>query len=478
VVQRRSEIADILLRRAVERINRLVKPDVTVVLGDLLDDGFSDKAPRFRRRLRQIIDLLESPTIVLPGNHDGDVDAFYRDFERPPEVMDLKGVRFLPFIDPEEPGYNARRTKHDRERMRAARAGHDGPIVSLQHVPLFPPGTSGCPFNYVNADKVIEVMKQARIGLAIGGHYHLGNEHIRSDNMSFVIAPGLCESPFSFTAITVEGDEVSAVPHHLAMPQELELFDCHVHTPFAYCSDDMDLALSVAVARNSGLSGMTFAEHSGQLYFSKQAYWDGEWMNGIQAAPVDANRMPDYFAQAISAARNFARVGLEVDCDARGQGVVKPKDLARTQLVLGSLHLVPELRKPKPDVMRAADEFLAMLSAFLGSGVQILAHPFRVFRRLGRQVPSSLFEPSARMLKERDVAAEINFHGDNVPPQEFIALCLKLGVKLAFGSDAHALYEVGDFARHLRFLSECGYDGDVKDILVRPASLVRRSAAP
>jgi hypothetical protein len=47
-------------------------------------------------------------------------------------------------------------------------------------------------------------------------------------------------------------------------------------------------------------------------------------------------------------------------------------------------------------------------------------------------------------------------------------------VKLSFGSDAHALYEVGEFAPHLKFLKEIGYDGDLKDILVRPGELVKR----
>ena len=46
IAQRRSEIADILLLRAVHRLNRLIHPDVTVVLGDLVDDGASPDTPQ------------------------------------------------------------------------------------------------------------------------------------------------------------------------------------------------------------------------------------------------------------------------------------------------------------------------------------------------------------------------------------------------------------------------------------------------
>jgi histidinol phosphatase-like PHP family hydrolase len=40
-------------------------------------------------------------------------------------------------------------------------------------------------------------------------------------------------------------------------------------------------------------------------------------------------------------------------------------------------------------------------------------------------------------------------------------------VKITFGSDAHNLYEVGEFAPHLKFLDEIGYKGNLKDIMAR-----------
>ena len=35
-----------------------------------------------------------------------------------------------------------------------------------------------------------------------------------------------------------------------------------------------------------------------------------------------------------------------------------------------------------------------------------------------------------------------------------------------FGSDAHNLYEIGEFAPHLELLRSVGSDGDLKDIML------------
>ena len=82
-----------------------------------------------------------------------------------------------------------------------------------------------------------------------------------------------------------------------------------------------------------------------------------------------------------------------------------------------------------------------------------------------RCTPASLFEPTVELLRENKVAAEINFH-TNEPPPKFARLCLDRGVELSFGSDAHNLYEVGEFAPHLALLESCGFDGDLGEILV------------
>ena len=128
--QRRSEIADILLMRTVHRLNRLVQPDAVVVLGDVLNDDTVPDAAELLAHMRTILDKLHAPYIAIPGNHDGDVDNFYRVLDRPAESVDIAtrngNIRFLPFIDPEAPGYNATRNDTDIARFRPRAATTTG----------------------------------------------------------------------------------------------------------------------------------------------------------------------------------------------------------------------------------------------------------------------------------------------------------------------------------------------------------------
>lgn len=226
---RRSEIAHILLRRAVNRLNRLIQPDVTLVLGDLVDDPASPETPERLAVLREILDALISPWIAIPGNHDPDIDRFYAVFDRPNQVVEIAGVRFLPFIDPEAPGYNARRRVEDLARFQQARADFDGPIVALQHVCLLPPGRSGVPYNYTNAEEIIRAMQESGVTLSVSGHYHAGATSMQDGTVTFVTAPALCESPFRFLLITLSDGEVKVEEHQLAMPCDLDLEDRHIH---------------------------------------------------------------------------------------------------------------------------------------------------------------------------------------------------------------------------------------------------------
>lgn len=447
--KRRTAVADILLLRAVHRLNRYIKPDLTVLLGDLVDDGSREGL----ERLRQIVDKLESPVIVIPGNHDGDLDQFYSIFPRATETLDINGARILTFIDPEEPGFNARRAQSDLARMGRARSDHDGPIVSLQHVPLFPPGASASPYAYANAGETWAAFERNAYTLALSGHWHPGDDLAAR---GAVIVPALCESPFAFMEITIDGEHVETRRHELRIPPELGLIDYHVHTPFAYCGENMDNAVSVALAKEFGLAGLAFTEHTGQLYFDRDTFWNASFLtDGIDTIEGRDNRMPAFFAQA----REFcppAYLGLEIDCDNSGRPVVRAEDMAQARVRLGSIHWLDELKNPEPDLDAAADEMLSRLATFLGCGIQILAHPLRVFRKWPDRLPPTLVPRIVELMRANGVAAEINFHIQETS-LEFAKACVEGGVKLVFGSDSHNLYEVGEFGPHLDLMRRCGY---------------------
>ena len=462
--KRRMSIADTLLLRAVHRINRFIKPDLTLILGDLVDDGAGPEGREWLERMRETIALLESRVIVIPGNHDKDVDEFYKIFPRPEDVQDIEGVRFVTFIDPEEPRYNARRTQADLKRMEHARAGFDGPIVSLQHVPAFPPGASECPFGFVNAGDVWGAFERNEYTLTISGHWHEGDDLVARGAGKAVIVPSLCEKPFAFMEIEIDGDRIETHRHELSIPRELELVDYHVHSPFAYCQENMDMALSIELGRELGLAGLTLTEHSGQLYFDRHTFWKAAFMEkGIDTKVGIDERMQAFMEQA----RQFsppAYIGLEIDCDFSGNPVIKPEDLAQVQVRIGAVHWLAELMKPEPDINRAADEMIGRLSRFLGSGLHILAHPLRVFKRPIEDLPADFLPRLISLLREHGVAAEVNFHTQNTQP-EFVKACVEGGVKLVFGSDSHNLYEVAEFYPHLELMRKCGYYNSLQTVM-------------
>jgi histidinol phosphatase-like PHP family hydrolase/calcineurin-like phosphoesterase family protein len=464
--RRKSEYGDILLSRAVQRIKESVHPDVVVVLGDCIDSATASDSMERLAQLKGILDELTCPVIVIRGNHDPEPEQFYAVFPKPPSTVDIGNVRFLTFIDPDRPGFNAERMPHDLARMRAFRGSHQGPIVSLQHVPLLPPGVTSCRYNYTNADELIEIMADQGISLALSGHEHKGTELVHRGGSAFLAVKALCEAPFTFTVITIDDTDVKVEPEYLQMPTDLGLIDCHVHTQFAYCSKGMDMAASVRLAELFGLSGIVFSEHSGQLYFNRTNYWKGTFCpEGIQSVVGRNVRMSDYWQVAEQVSSTSVWAGLEIDVDYRGNPVVQAEDMQKAGFCNGAIHHLAALHQQSPDIEAAADEFLATLQRFLGCGIQVLAHPFRVFERKKLPVPVRLYEPVIGMLKSHDVAAEINFH-TNTPDPVFFRRCLEVGVKVTFGSDAHIPCMIGEFAPHLGLLKQCGYTGDLSDIML------------
>ena len=463
---RLTDLADILLLRAVKRLNLLAQPDVVLLPGDLHNSGCSSDVSSEYQELRSILDLLKCPWAAIPGNHDSKAELFYKSFPDPGPHMDVSGVRFAFFDDPEMPGYNAVRTAEGLSRMDHLRDdGWAGPIAMMQHVPLFPPGSSNCPYSYLNAEEIIASMRRNRIGLAVAGHYHEGFDHVRDGALSFVAAPALCEIPFSYLLLELEpSGELTVSRESLAMPPQLKLQDIHVHTNLAYCSENMDIAKSLRLAKVFGLDAICFTEHSGHLYFDSKSYGSKACLEA-SAKPVPADRrMERYFKMLDDAQIPFSRRGLEIDCRFDGSPLVEPADLGKVSLRIGAVHAMRSLKEPNSKVSDCVDEFLRLNEGIISSGIDILAHPFRVFTRAKREAPQELFHPLAKMLRKHGVAAEINFHTNN-PPPEFLRLCIDEGVKTAFGSDAHNLYEVGEFAPHLKLLRDAGFKGEISDIM-------------
>ncbi len=448
---RRGEIADILLLRAVRRLNRFIKPDIVLITGDLINAPGSADAVKLSETLRDTLALLTMPYLVIPGNHDLKNQEFYRIFPKPEKFTDVGKVRFVAFDDAETPGYNAVRSAGDLEIMREARDGWDGFLVSVQHVPLLPPGM--LPYNYDNAAEVLAVMKECGYRASISGHYHPGFQPTVYKGTTLITVKATCETPFTYQLVEIGDDgQVEVREEALALDPGLKLIDRHVHTQLAYCSENMSIPMVNKLSRAFGLAGAVISEHSGQLYYDRENYWASKYFNQGLTSWDRPGRVAQYLELYEKYADETNMFGLEIDYDRNGIPVVEQELRDKLEFSNGAIHYLED----------PAKDFLRMTEAILKSGVDALAHPFRIFRRAGQPAPAELFEPTVKLLKQYHTAAEINYH-TNEPEPEFFRLCLEHGVKLTFGSDSHNLYEVGEFYPHLKLLEQIG--GTPDDLL-------------
>jgi histidinol phosphatase-like PHP family hydrolase len=463
-----------LVRRAIRRVERQGGVDAVVLMGDLVDNGEAAGVEEDLAELRDEVRSLGVPTIVVPGNHDGDPSRLLRLFGDQPGVHCLKGYQLITFVDPYGPNDEASRRTQDLEVLRrAAREQATSPIVVFQHNPVHPPIESTYPYNLTNAGEVMRAYKAAGVSLSVSAHYHPGIPGETADGIPYVTCPALCEAPFAFLMLRLKGRSVSIEEIDLAYQPD-ELIDCHVHTEYAYCADDVTAQGAVERAEALGVQRMCLTEHAGQLYLSAEQYWGGEFRRdgGLIARERAAGRgrMAEFRNEADRLRSEHVGVGLEVELDADGQLTLLAEDRAGLDVLVGAVHVLPELRSGSPDLRQVTREFMADTERIAASGVDILAHPFRVLRRANLPVPGELYRPVAELLAAHEVAAEINYH-TNEPDPRFFETCLHHGVRIAIGSDAHGLWEVGELNPHLQLLLQIAQPEEFSDLLFVPKRL-------
>lgn len=213
---RKGEYANEFLLRTIEQLNQFFKPDITLVLGDMIDDAKGEHAIEYLKILKDSIDQLKSEVVVLRGNHDPVQEIFSDIMGEPADFIDIKGTRFIPFVDRDEAGCNASRSCLDIARMRNLSLQFSGQMVFLQHVPLFPPDLAQGYYNYINVDELLaEITALPNPTLTIAGHEHAGMEMVSFGKDCFVATPALCETPFQFMTIEIDIDGIKCEKQQL-----------------------------------------------------------------------------------------------------------------------------------------------------------------------------------------------------------------------------------------------------------------------
>ena len=468
---RRIDMAAELLRRAIDDAEHRGSFDAIALMGDLLDNG---RRPDSQAGLEQLRDVVRAaapgkPLLLVPGNHDGEGDPLFSAFQCRPGLHTVGPYRFMVFADRYRPGDFCTRSEEDRRLLSDLAGQEGGPIVVLQHNPMNPAiEDPGYPYMLTNRPEVMADYQRAEVLLSLSGHVHWGQELNFEGGVGYFTCPALCESPYYYAIVTLRGREVSIRTHRLQFDAAPPMVDVHVHTEFAFCGKNISAPKMIARAHEFGLSGLVLTEHVPQLYVQADDFWNGRHVRQIGLWRDPAHWRIEQFRAAMDLVRDggYVKIGLEVEVDAAGEIILRDEDRDWVDVLVGAVHFLPQ-EIPTLSDEQMAEEFMKSTGALLRAGVHVLAHPLRLFGWHKRATPSELFDPLAKMLAEAGTAAEINFHL-NRQHEEFFRRCIERGVKIAFGSDSHEVYEAGNLGANLDLVQRIAGRQDVRELLYYP----------
>lgn len=443
--------------------------DAIAILGDLLNDANLAGAANALTDLADAIGEAapDAALLIAPGNHDGDPGLVYTIFRAAPGVRELGGYRFVTFADACDAADRCTRSDEARRLLHRLATEPGGPIVALQHNPLYPPIESDYPYMLTNGADVLGDYAEAGVLLALSGHYHAGQPPTSHRGTLYATLPALSEPPFSYALVTLRERHVDVEMRRLQMPDAPALVDSHVHTEFGYCAQDVASGPAIDRARMLGLAGVCLVEHAPQLYCTYEDFFAGRHIAQPALWRTQANNRAPEFRRTLAPLRGpRVRLGLEVELDADGRLTLHDEDREWPDLLLGAVHFLPEDFETLPAGLLIS-RFMWATEGLLAAGVDVLAHPWRLFRWARQAPPAELFGVVAQALAQTHTAVEINFHG-NGPDADFLAECLSRGVKVAFGSDAHWVFEVGALHPHLALLRQVAGTDDVAGLLRYP----------
>jgi len=145
-----------------------------------------------------------------------------------------------------------------------------------------------------------------------------------------------------------------------------------------------------------------------------------------------------------------------VELDADGELILHDED-RWVDLLVGAIHFFKRDAREMTDA-KMASVFMRTCEGLIRCGAKVLAHPWRVFAWA-----SGLRRRNCTAVR-RPAGLDGHSGGDQLSRQlvgpAFFAKCVQRGAKIALGSDAHELFEVGSFGPHLDVLKQAAGSDD------------------
>jgi putative hydrolase len=212
-------------------------------------------------------------------------------------------------------------------------------------------------------------------------------------------------------------------------------FDFHVHTLYSDGSSSPELVLETALTR--GLEAVALTDHGPGLSVGADS-------PKLLQLSEEVRRMREESGFRILG-------GVESNISPDGTLDLEEKILRQLDLVTAGVHYLnsKECRAQAGEYLRAVRE------ALRSRAFRILVHPLYYNKSLLPWIAREELEEFVEELAEAEVAVELNSKY-RAPDREFLQECLRRGVKLSVGTDAHHPEEVGAVEWQLTLLRRLG----------------------
>ncbi len=237
-----------------------------------------------------------------------------------------------------------------------------------------------------------------------------------------------------------KGTKAGKLPGLIFAARKLDLnnlpkTDCHLHT--SWTDGEASVADVYAAAVDSGLHTILYSEHSRKT----STDWFKNFVDEVRALPSSPCR---------------AYVGTEVKVETRAGDIDTTAAISdHCDFIMASVHrLIDEcdvtIQFADTDPEQAVDLEYALTWAVLPNPrVDILGHMFGMsYRRFGKIPPDRRIRELIARAAQYGVAVEVNSHY-HPNALQMVRWCQEFDAKISFGSNAHALNEVGAIMRQL-----------------------------
>ena len=244
-------------------------------------------------------------------------------------------------------------------------------------------------------------------------------------------------------------------------------YDYHVHSEFSPCSEDMDIR-EIARLSSEEKVEVTITDHSYRFYLDSMARFSERGIEKTLDRTAARHEIMDYMERM---KRFDINIGAEIDMLPCGEMLFEDDLFDGLHVKLGAIHYLDSIQKGKSRD-EIIEEFKRQNLAFIDTGVDIIAHPFRILGSNGIDVDESLILwliKHARGKAALEVNAHKKFPGLDV---EMVRKCCEYGTQVSIGTDSHRMAELFDFSYHRKIFEDSGID-DIEKFVFKKSVLLR-----